>query len=161
MGSVRLLRAKLHQVRVTHCERDYVGSIAVDMDLMEQVGMLPLEEVDVVNLENGNRWSTYVLPAARGSLRVCPNGGGAMLCEPRDRLIIFSYALIAGAELRRGPHVARVLLADADNHPQALFEQILQQQEDGLSYRVRSVHGDVPIQPDLLLDTEPLSIEGP
>ncbi|MBX9639120.1 MAG: aspartate 1-decarboxylase [Mycobacteriaceae bacterium] len=83
-----MLPAKLHQVRVTHCERDYVGSIAVDMELMEQVGMLPLKEVDVVNLENGNRWSTYVLPAARCSQRVCPNGGGAMLCEPDDRLLI-------------------------------------------------------------------------
>lgn len=161
MGSVRLLRAKLHQVRVTHCERDYIGSIAVDIDLMEQVGMLPLEEVDVVDLENGNRWSTYVIPANRGSLRVCPNGGGAMLCEPGDRLIIFSYAVIASGELRCQPHAARVLLADANNHSQALFEQILAHQEDGLSYRVRSLHGDVPIQPDLLLDAGLLRMDVP
>lgn len=154
MSGIRLLRAKLHQVRVTHCQRDYVGSIAVDLDLMEHVGMLPLEEVDVVNLENGNRWSTYLLPAARGSLRVCPNGGGAMLCGPGDRLIIFSYAIVDNRELYGRPHVARVLVSDADNRLQALFDQVLEPSEGGLRYSVRGRRGELPDQPDLLLSAD-------
>lgn len=156
MSRIRLLRAKLHQVRVTHCERDYVGSIGVDIDLMEQVGMLPLEQVDVVNLENGNRWSTYLLPAPRQSLRISPNGGGAMLCQTGDRLIIFSYATLKSSDLRRGSHVARVLVSGADNRPQSLFEQVLQPREGGLRYSVRARSGELPDQPDLLgyVDTQ-------
>lgn len=154
MGTVRLLRAKLHGVRVTDRQRDYVGSIAVDLDLMEQVGMLPLEEVDVVDLENGKRWSTYLLPARRGSGRVCPNGGGAVLCEAGDRLIIFSYVGRTGDELRRGAHVARVLLGGDDNRCRALFEQVLEPHEDGLRYRVRGLRGRVPDEPDLLLGAD-------
>ncbi|WP_373141032.1 aspartate 1-decarboxylase [Mycobacterium marinum] len=161
MSRIRLLRAKLHQVRVTHRERDYVGSIAVDVDLMEQVGMLPLEEVEVVNLENGNRWSTYLIPADRGSSRICPNGGGALLCEPGDRLIIFSYATVRSGALRRRPHVARVLLSDADNRVESLFEQVLEQDDDRLRYSVRGCYGDIPAQPDLLLRAEAQLLDGP
>ncbi|KAA1249470.1 aspartate 1-decarboxylase [Mycobacterium simiae] len=160
MSGVKLLRAKLHQVRVTHSQRDYIGSIAVDLDLMEHVGMLPLEEVDIVNLENGHRWSTYLLPAARGSSRICPNGGGAMLCEPGDRLIIFSYAVLRSSELSSRPHVARVLVSDADNRLQTLFEQVLEPHAGGLRYSVRGRRGELPDQPDLLLGADtPLRCE--
>ena len=79
-----MMHAKLHRVRVTEAKLDYVGSVTIDSDLLEKVGILPLEEVEIVNISNGNRWSTYVLPGKAGSGMVCPNGGGALLVSGRD-----------------------------------------------------------------------------
>ena len=89
MGTIRLMHAKLHQVRVSEANVDYVGSITIDRELIERVGILPLEEVDVVNLSNGKRFSTYVFPGQTGE--ICPNGGAALLCQPGDILIIYAY----------------------------------------------------------------------
>jgi len=158
MGSIRLMRGKLHQVRVTQRRREYVGSIAVDVDLLDQVGMLPLEEVEVVNIDNGQRWSTYLLPAERGSREVCPNGGGALLCEPGHRLIIFCYELKALAELREAPHRARVLVLGEGNSSVSLFEQTLEPRGAGLVYSTRAISGELPQQPDILLG--PQTFEG-
>ncbi|MDJ0524470.1 MAG: aspartate 1-decarboxylase, partial [Microcystis sp. M53600_WE12] len=62
MGTIRLMHAKLHRVCVSEANVDYVGSITIDRELIERVGILPREEVDVVNLSNGKRFSTYVFP---------------------------------------------------------------------------------------------------
>jgi len=62
MATIRLMHAKLHRVTVTEANVNYVGSITIDSDLMTKVGLLPLEEVDVINLQNGKRWSTYAIP---------------------------------------------------------------------------------------------------
>jgi aspartate 1-decarboxylase len=59
MGIIKLMHAKLHRVRVTEAKRDYVGSLTIDSDLLEKVGMLPLEEVQIVNINNGNRLSKW------------------------------------------------------------------------------------------------------
>jgi aspartate 1-decarboxylase len=87
MAKIRLMHAKLHRVKVTEANVNYVGSITIDRDLLDRVGLLPLEEVDIVNLNNGKRWSTYVIPGDVGSGQICPNGGAALLCQPGDLLM--------------------------------------------------------------------------
>jgi aspartate 1-decarboxylase len=160
MGSIRLMRAKLHQVRVTQRRLDYIGSIAIDVELLERVGLLPLEEVEVVNIDNGQRWSTYLLPAERGSCEVCPNGGGALLCEPGQRLIIFGYEVKQIDELRKVPHSAKILVAGSNNDCVSLFEQILEPHAGGLAYRTRARVGNLPDQPDIQLGPQIFDVPG-
>ncbi|MDJ0511560.1 MAG: aspartate 1-decarboxylase [Crocosphaera sp.] len=115
MGTIRLMHAKLHRVKVTQANIDYVGSITVDTILLDKVGILPLEEVDIVNLNNGNRFSTYVIPGEPGNGEICPNGGAALLCEPGDLLIIYAYEQCDRREVLKTGHTARVLIANQDN----------------------------------------------
>ncbi|MGH2415733.1 MAG: aspartate 1-decarboxylase [Microcystaceae cyanobacterium] len=125
MGIIRLMHAKLHRVRVTQANVNYVGSITIDEALLHQVGILPLEEVDIVNLNNGKRWSTYALPGEAGEGEICPNGGAALLCEPGDILIIYAYEERDRAEVLRNGHTARVMVADEQNRCQEFFYQTL------------------------------------
>jgi aspartate 1-decarboxylase len=125
MATIRLMHAKLHRVRVTEANVNYVGSITIDSDLLSKVGLLPLEEVDIVNLNNGNRWSTYVIPGEEGSGVICPNGGAALLCEAGDILIIYAYEEVDRAEVLRKGHEAKVIVADDDNHPIRFYHQTL------------------------------------
>ncbi|GCA95929.1 aspartate 1-decarboxylase [Microcystis aeruginosa] len=129
MGTIRLMHAKLHRVRVSEANVDYVGSITIDRELIERVGILPLEEVDVVNLSNGKRFSTYVFPGQTGE--ICPNGGAALLCQPGDILIIYAYEQRPRQEVLEKGHFAKVLVADAENRCQQFFEQSLIPRGDG------------------------------
>lgn len=135
MPKIRLMHAKLHRVRVTEANLDYVGSITIDQDLLEKVGILPLEEVEIVNISNGNRWSTYVLPGEPGAGGISPNGGGALLCKPGDILIIFAYEQLDRAEVFSTGHKARVLIADEYNRCKELFCQTLDPYEGKLLFR--------------------------
>jgi len=125
MRQIKLIHAKLHRVRVTQTNVNYVGSLSVDRDLLEKVGLFPLEEIDVINLNNGKRWSTYVIPAESGSGDICPNGGAALLCEPGDILIIYAYELRDRFEVFREGHQAKILIADERNRCQEFFNQTL------------------------------------
>ncbi|NEO93173.1 MAG: aspartate 1-decarboxylase [Moorea sp. SIO3G5] len=125
MATIKLMHAKLHRVRVTEANRHYVGSVTIDSDLLAQVGILPLEEVEIVNIDNGNRWSTYVLPGEAGSGKICPNGGGALLCKEGDTLIIWANEQCDRAEILTSGHQARVLIADENNCCQEVFYQTL------------------------------------
>ncbi|GAB4532802.1 MAG: aspartate 1-decarboxylase [Pleurocapsa sp.] len=122
---IRLMHAKLHRVRVTEANVNYVGSITIDRDLMEKVGILPLEEVDVINLNNGKRWSTYAIAGEASQGGICPNGGAALLCQPGDILIIIAYELRDRAEVMAQGHHAKVLVADEFNRCQEFIEQSL------------------------------------
>lgn len=128
MAQIKLMHAKLHHVRVTQAELDYVGSITIDQALIEKVGILPLEEVNIWNLENGNRLTTYVLPGVRDSGVVCLNGAAAHLCTPGDRLIVAAYELRDRTDVLERGHTAKVILADEHNHCQTFFEQRLDPQ---------------------------------
>ena len=86
-----LLGAKIHGCICTDVDLDYEGSILIDEDWMDEVGLLVHEQVDVYNKTNGNRHTTYVLPLPRGSNEVSVNGAGAHLTEVGDELIICSY----------------------------------------------------------------------
>jgi aspartate 1-decarboxylase len=125
MGIIRLMHAKLHRVKVTQAKVDYVGSITVDGELLAQVGILPLEEVDIINLNNGNRFSTYVIPGEQGKREICPNGGAALLCQPGDLLIIYAYELRDRQEVFEQGHQARVWIGDGNNQCQDFLLQSL------------------------------------
>ncbi|MGF1486495.1 MAG: aspartate 1-decarboxylase [Prochloraceae cyanobacterium] len=125
MRQIKLIHAKLHRVRVTQTNVNYVGSLSIDRDLLEKVGLFPLEEIDVINLNNGKRWSTYVIPAESGSGDICPNGGAALLCEPGDILIIYAYELRDRFEVLKEGHQAKILIADERNRCQEFFNQTL------------------------------------
>ncbi len=119
------MHAKLHRVRVTSANVNYIGSITIDEDLLSRVGILPLEEVHVINLNNSHRWCTYVLPGERESGCICPNGGAALLCQPGDILIIYAYEELDRENVFRYGHKARVLVTDAHNRPEQFFSQSL------------------------------------
>lgn len=125
MGTIRLMHAKLHRVRVTEANLNYVGSITVDPILLEKVGILPLEEVDIINLNNGNRFSTYAIPGEAGKGEICPNGGAALLCQPGDLLIIYAYEERDRTDVLHKGHTAQVIVADQDNHTQEFLVQTL------------------------------------
>jgi aspartate 1-decarboxylase len=129
MGKIRLMHAKLHRVRVSAANVDYIGSINIDRHLLDRVGILPLEEVQIVNLDNGKRFSTYVFPGDEGE--VCPNGGAALLCQPGDILIVYAYEERERREVFESGHRARVLVADEGNRCQHFFEQVLIPRPDG------------------------------
>ncbi|MCM3738887.1 aspartate 1-decarboxylase [Oceanobacillus luteolus] len=94
-----MMKSKIHRARVTEANLNYVGSITIDLDIMEQVNILPHEKVQVVNNNNGARLETYVIPGDRGTGIICLNGAAARLVQPDDVVIIVSYAMIAESEL--------------------------------------------------------------
>ena len=134
MTQIKLMHGKLHRVRVTEANVDYVGSITIDRDLMEKVGILPLEEVDVINLENGKRWTTYAIAGAAGKGEICPNGGAALLCKPGDILIIIAYEYRDRADLLQHGHQAKVVVADEHNRCIEFMEQSLVNRSDRLEF---------------------------
>lgn len=87
-----ILKAKLHRAVVTETNIDYVGSVTIDETLMNEVGILPFEQVHVWNLTNGSRIITYAIPAAKGSGIICLNGAAAHLTRMGDRVIIGAFA---------------------------------------------------------------------
>ena len=95
----RMVYAKIHRASVTDKNIDYEGSITIDMDIVDAAGMVPGECVLVVNLSNGARFDTYIIPGVRGSGEVCVNGGAARLVERGDKLIIIAYGFFAEEEL--------------------------------------------------------------
>ena len=88
---VTLLRAKLHRIRVTEACLDYVGSLTVDRDWMEAVGLFPNEKILCADVDNGNRFETYVIPGERGSGVCCLNGAAAHKGKGGDRLIVMAF----------------------------------------------------------------------
>ncbi|NES82204.1 MAG: aspartate 1-decarboxylase [Moorea sp. SIO2B7] len=123
METIRLMHAKLHRVRVTEANLEYMGSITIDADLIEKVGILPLQEVQIVNVTNGNRLSTYVFPGEAGTGRICINGAAAHLCDPGDIVIIIAYEERDRTDVLRNGHQAKVLVADENNRCQQFFFQ--------------------------------------
>ena len=134
MGTIKLMHAKLHRVRVTEAKQNYVGSITIDSQLLDRVGILPLEEVEVVNINNGQRWSTYVLPGEPGGGQICPNGGGALLCEKGDILVIWANEDRERKEVLREGHKAQVVLADEENNIEKVFAQTLIPRRDSVEF---------------------------
>ena len=144
MGKIRLMHAKLHQVRVTAANVNYVGSITVDPLLLDKVGILPLEEVDIVNLNNGNRFSTYVIPGEKGKREIRPNGGAALLCQPGDILLIYAYEERERTEVLQHGHQAKVMIADAANNCQEFYSQTLIPNSEGeLVFRSDSISSEI------------------
>ncbi|MFC4387637.1 aspartate 1-decarboxylase [Gracilibacillus marinus] len=94
-----MMKSKIHRAKVTEANLNYVGSITIDEEIMEQVGILPHEKVQIVNNNNGARLETYVIAGTRGSKVVCLNGAAARLVQPGDIVIIVAYAMVDEQEL--------------------------------------------------------------
>ena len=108
-----MLYAKLHRVTVTQSDMNYVGSVTIDRTLLEAAGLLPGERVDVVDVTNGARLTTYVIEGEAGSGQICINGAAAHLIAPGDIAIIIAYAQMDEVEARA--FVPRVVFVDHDN----------------------------------------------
>jgi aspartate 1-decarboxylase len=119
-----LLKGKIHRATVTQCDLNYEGSISVDAALMERSGILPNEQVDVLNINNGERFTTYAIPAAAGSGIIGINGAAARLAQKGDLVIIVAYARMEEAEAKN--FTPRVLLVDGNNRPQAPSLRVLE-----------------------------------
>ena len=96
--TVTLLRAKLHRIRVAEACLDYVGSLTVDADLMDAVGLYPHEKILCADVENGARFETYAIAGRRGSHVCCLNGAAAQLGTVGDRLIVMAFARVSPEE---------------------------------------------------------------
>ncbi|MCY9038204.1 aspartate 1-decarboxylase, partial [Bacillus inaquosorum] len=93
-----MMSGKLHRATVTEANLNYVGSITIDEDLIDAVGMLPNEKVQIVNNNNGARLETYIIPGKRGSGVICLNGAAARLVQEGDKVIIISYKMMSDQE---------------------------------------------------------------
>ncbi|MGH1407538.1 MAG: aspartate 1-decarboxylase [Rhodomicrobiaceae bacterium] len=111
---LNMLKAKLHRATVTFCDLDYEGSIAIDQDLLESAGILPFEQVDIYNITNGERLTTYAIPAERGSKEFGLNGAAARKAARGDEIIVCSYCSMPAEQARNYQPV--VVLLDEDNN---------------------------------------------
>ena len=111
---IEVLKSKLHCVRVTEANLNYVGSITVDEDLLDAANMIAGEKVHIVNNNNGERFETYIIKGERGSGCVCLNGAAARKVQVGDIIIIMSYALMDFEEAKT--FKPRVAFPDANNH---------------------------------------------
>ena len=105
-----MLKAKIHRARVTQCDMNYEGSISIDQDWLDEVGISPNEQVDVLNINTGARFTTYAISADRGSKTIGINGAAARLAQPDDLVIILAYAKMDEAAARA--HNPVVFLAE-------------------------------------------------
>ena len=96
--TITMLKAKIHRATVTLAELDYVGSITVDMDLLEQAGILEYEKVQIVDVNNGSRFETYTIAGERGSGVMCLNGAAARMVQTGDKIILMAYAQVTPEE---------------------------------------------------------------
>ncbi|WP_411074890.1 aspartate 1-decarboxylase [Streptomyces sp. cmx-4-7] len=108
-----LFKSKIHRATVTQADLHYVGSVTVDVELMEAADLLPGELVHIVDIDNGARLETYVIEGERGSGVIGINGAAAHLVHPGDLVILISYAQVDDAEARG--FVPRVVHVDGDN----------------------------------------------
>ncbi|MDD4929765.1 MAG: aspartate 1-decarboxylase [Gallionella sp.] len=120
-----MLKAKLHRVHVTHSELHYEGSCAIDDDLLEAADIREYQQIDIYNVTNGERFTTYAIRALRGSGIISVNGAAAHKADPGDILIIATYAMYSEQELK-------------DFHPQLVYVNELN--------RIVAKRGEIPVQ---------------
>ncbi len=111
--SITMLKAKIHRATITQCDLNYDGSITIDEDLLEASGILPYERVDVLNINNGARFTTYTITGERGSGIIGINGAAARLAQKDDLVIICAYESMSRKEAEQYNSV--VLLMDENN----------------------------------------------
>ncbi|PLT28359.1 aspartate 1-decarboxylase [Peribacillus deserti] len=114
-----MMNAKIHRARVTEANLNYVGSITIDEDILDAVGMAANEKVHIVNNNNGARLETYIIPGPRNSGVICLNGAAARMVQPDDIVIIISYAMLSEQEMVN--HNPRVAIMDENNRIKELI----------------------------------------
>ncbi|MEA5259288.1 aspartate 1-decarboxylase [Arcicella aquatica] len=97
---LHVMKSKLHRVKITQAELNYVGSVTIDEDLMDAANLIENEKVQIVNNNNGERFETYVIKGERGSGTVCLNGAAARRAQVGDIVIIIAYAIMTDEEAR-------------------------------------------------------------
>jgi aspartate 1-decarboxylase len=108
-----MLKTKIHRARVTQTDLNYEGSITIDLALLDAAGILPFEQVDVLNINNGERFTTYAIVGEANSGIIGINGAAARLAQPDDLVIICAYAYLDPSEAKA--HVPTVVSVDAKN----------------------------------------------
>lgn len=111
--NIRMLKGKIHRAVVKQTELNYVGSITVDTKLLEAAGILEYEMVQIVDVENGNRFETYTIAGEAGSGMICLNGAAARQVQTGDHIIIMAYADMTPEEAKR--HKPYVVFTDEEN----------------------------------------------
>ena len=107
-----VLKSKIHKARVTSKNINYTGSITIDRDLMDKVNLYPFEKVDIYDIDNGERFTTYVLEGKRGGKDIILNGAAARKVETGDKIIIASYTMIDSEEI----FTPKVIILDEKNN---------------------------------------------
>lgn len=116
-----MMNGKIHRATVTEANLEYVGSITIDSDILDAVGMVENEKVQIVNNNNGARFETYIIPGQRGSGTICLNGAAARLVQPGDKVIIISYVLVS--EEKVSEHYPKVAIMDNGNRIKDLINK--------------------------------------
>lgn len=121
--NIEMLKGKIHRAVVTQAELDYVGSITVDMDLLDAAGILEYEKVQIVDINNGERFETYTIAGERGSGVICLNGAAARCVQKGDKIIIMAYCTLDTYEAKE--HKPKVVFVDSENkiHSVAEYEK--------------------------------------
>ena len=109
-----MLKGKIHRAVVKQAELNYVGSITIDPKLLEAAGILEYEQVQIVDVENGNRFETYTIDGEPGSGMICLNGAAARQVQVGDHVIIMAYCQMDTNEAKE--HKPKVVFVDEDNH---------------------------------------------
>lgn len=115
-----MLRAKIHRIAVTQCDVAYEGSLTLDPDLMRRADMVPFEKVEIYDVDNANRFATYLIEGERGSGECCVNGAAAHLVNVGDLLILASYTTVQEADV--ASHRPRVVLVGEGNRVKTVKE---------------------------------------
>ncbi len=110
---IQMLKGKIHRAVVVQAELNYVGSITVDPVLMKAAGILEYEKVQIVDVENGNRFETYTIAGEEGSGMICLNGAAARMVQVQDHIIIMSYCDMTPEEA--ASHKPKVVFVDENN----------------------------------------------
>jgi aspartate 1-decarboxylase len=113
--TVNMLKGKIHRATVLQAELNYVGSITVDEDLLDAAGIFEYEKVQIVDVDNGNRFETYTIAGERGSGMICLNGAAARCVCVGDKIILMAYAQMTPDEVKNG-YAPSVVFVDESNH---------------------------------------------
>ena len=110
---LNMLKGKIHRATVKQAALDYVGSITIDVDLLEASGIIEYEKVQIVDVDNGARFETYAISGERGSGMICLNGAAARCVQPNDKIIIMCYCDMDEEEAKA--HKPKVVFVDDEN----------------------------------------------
>lgn len=123
---ITMLKGKIHRATIIQAELSYVGSITVDEDLLDAAGIFEYEKVQVVDINNGNRFETYCIAGERGSGMICVNGAAARCVQVDDKIIIMAYCTMNPKEVKS--HQPKVVLVDDENK----IEKIVRYEKHGM-----------------------------
>ncbi len=116
--NLTMLKGKIHRATITQAELDYIGSITIDSELLDAAGILEYEQVQIVDVQNGNRFETYTIAGEPGSGMICLNGAAARQVSVGDNVIIMCYCTVDAEEAKT--HKPKVVFVDDENKPKRI-----------------------------------------